>query len=135
MDENLNNIADIHQTYFFLTDIPEIQKFSFQDDIVEGKTASTTCFATADSTPLKFKWQKDDKDIDSSSNNVVIRYDNMFTVLIINPASKEDSGNYSCIASNSHGTAKYTAYLSVKGKDLSLIFLLNYIDIIIFLMF
>lgn len=82
---------------------------------MEGKIVSATCFATADLTPLKFKWQRNEKDIDESAEKIEIRYDNMFTMLIISPVSKEDSGNYSCIASNVQGSSKYTAFLSVKG--------------------
>lgn len=74
------------------------------------------CEVSAQTDMVTFRWLKNNKEI-SLSKSVRIKHDQEFSVLIIDPVSLEDEGNYTCIASNAEGSAKYTAYLSVKGKN------------------
>lgn len=69
---------------------------------------------------ISFRWLKNGKEIDSS-NHIRIKDDQEFSVLIIDPSNLEDEGNYTCLASNPHGTGRHSAYLSIKGNFLNFI--------------
>lgn len=100
---------------YLFTDLPEVQKFSFQEDIIVGKRVSATCLVSAQTDLVSFRWLKNNKEV-TLSKSVKIKHDQEFSVLIIDPVSLQDEGNYTCIASNSEGSGKYTAHLSVKGN-------------------
>ncbi|KAG8172827.1 hypothetical protein JTE90_022929 [Oedothorax gibbosus] len=110
-----NGIQPKIRTNFSLTirDVPEIQKFNFQDDAIEGKRISVTCLLTSKSDPVSFTWYKNGKEI-SSDPNLIIKNDNEFSVMILDPVRLEDNANYSCKATNIHGSIQHTAYLQVK---------------------
>ncbi|XP_055939789.1 cell adhesion molecule DSCAML1-like isoform X1 [Argiope bruennichi] len=95
--------------------VPEIQKFAFQDNIVEGKVVSVMCLAISDIKPLKFRWSKNSKILESGQENVRIEDSSEFSVLILNSVTIESEGNYTCTATNSIGSAKHSAYLSVQA--------------------
>lgn len=106
---------------YLFTDLPEVQKFSFQEDIIVGKRVSATCLVSAQTDLVSFRWLKNNKEV-TLSKSVKIKHDQEFSVLIIDPVSLQDEGNYTCIASNSEGSGKYTAHLSVKGNIYSINF-------------
>lgn len=95
--------------------MPEIERFTFKDDIVIGKRVTVTCVVSQQTDPVSFKWLKNDKEIEVS-NNVRIKGDQEFSMLIIDPANLDDEGNYTCIASNVYGSTRHTAHLSIKGE-------------------
>ncbi|GBL76499.1 Titin [Araneus ventricosus] len=98
-----------------IRDAPEIQKFSFQDDILEGKRVSVTCLVASNSKAVSFNWYKNGKEISSSETNLKITNGNEFSLLILDPVSLEDNANYTCKATNVHGSDKHTAFLNVKA--------------------
>lgn len=100
-----------------ITDIdsPRIQKFSFEDNIVDGKVISVTCFAITKTKPVSFEWLKNGRRITAQEDNVRINTANEASLLILDPVTMDDGGNYTCSATNAHGTDKYTAVLEVKG--------------------
>ncbi|GFV73983.1 titin, partial [Trichonephila clavipes] len=100
---------------YISADAPEIQKFSFQDDIFEGKRVSVTCLVASNSKAVNFNWYKNGKEISSSERNLKIRNDNEFSVLILDPVNLQDNANYTCKATNIHGSVQHTAYLNVKA--------------------
>ncbi|CAL1281289.1 unnamed protein product [Larinioides sclopetarius] len=112
-----NNIGHNIKTNFTITirEVPEIQKFSFQDNIVEGKVVSVTCLAISDVKPLKFRWSKNSKILESGQENVRIEDSSEFSVLILNGVTIDSEGNYTCIATNSKGSTKHSAYLNVQA--------------------
>ncbi|GFS52408.1 titin [Trichonephila inaurata madagascariensis] len=112
-----NGIPPVITSNFTLTirDVPEIQKFSFQDDTLEGKIISVTCLAASKSKPVNFNWYKNGKEISSSERNLKIKNDNEFSVLILDPVTLHDNANYTCKATNIHGSDQHTAYLNVKA--------------------
>ncbi|XP_054724330.1 cell adhesion molecule DSCAML1-like [Uloborus diversus] len=95
--------------------VPEIQKFFFQDNIVEGKVVSVTCLAVSILKPLHFQWHKNGKSIDNAFKNVRIENSAEFSVLILDGVTHESEGNYTCTATNSAGASKYSAFLNVKA--------------------
>lgn len=111
--------------YIYLSiDLPEVQKFSFQEDIIVGKRVSATCLVSAQTDLVSFRWLKNNQEV-ALSKSVKIKHDQEFSVLIIDPVSLQDEGNYTCIASNSEGSGKYTAHLSVKGNIYSINFYIS----------
>lgn len=54
----------------------------------------------------------------TSSDIIDLKYRNGEAVLTINEVFPEDEGTYSCVATNSLGTAKTEAKLTVKRKSL-----------------
>ncbi|GFR22306.1 titin [Trichonephila clavata] len=100
---------------YISADAPEIQKFSFQDDILEGKRVSVMCLVASKSKAVNFNWFKNGKEISSSERNLKIKNDNEFSVLILDPVNLQDNANYTCKATNIHGSDQHTAYLNVKA--------------------
>lgn len=98
-------------------DIPRIQKFVFQDNIVEGSVVSVMCFALTKTKPISFEWLKNGHRISGSEENIRISNSDEMSGLILEPVQLEDSGNYTCSATNINGNDKYTASMSVKGKN------------------
>ncbi|GFT23978.1 titin, partial [Nephila pilipes] len=114
-----NGIPPIIISNFTLTirDAPEIQKFSFQDDILEEKRVSVMCLVASKSKAVNFIWYKNGKGISSSEPNLKILNDNEFSVLILDPVNLQDNANYTCKATNIHGSDQHTAYLNVKAPS------------------
>lgn len=94
--------------------MPEIQKFNFPEDALEGKRISAMCLLASKSDPVKFLWYKNGKEI-SSEPHLSIKIDNEYSLLILDPVRIEDNANYTCKATNIHGSNEHTAYLQVKG--------------------
>ncbi|GFQ96762.1 hemicentin-1 [Trichonephila clavata] len=99
-------------------DIPEIQKFTFQDNIIQGKLVSAMCLALSEAKPLQFQWIKDGKILKSDSQNVRIEDSDEYSILILNEVTLENEGNYTCSATNIYGSSKHSAYLTVRAPPL-----------------
>ncbi|GBL76498.1 Down syndrome cell adhesion molecule-like protein 1 [Araneus ventricosus] len=112
-----NGMSPAIKTNFSITirDVPEIQKFSFQDNVIQGKVVSVTCLAISETKPLQFQWTKDGKVLSSDKQNVRIEDSNEYSILILNGVNSENEGNYTCTATNVRGSARHSAYLSVKA--------------------
>lgn len=63
---------------------------------------------------MKFQWKKNGEDI--SEENIRLKEDNEFTMLIFDIVKINDGGNYTCTVSNMDGTDSFSAYLEVKGE-------------------
>ncbi|KAG8178107.1 hypothetical protein JTE90_017454 [Oedothorax gibbosus] len=112
-----NEIGPTLRANFSITirDVPEIQKFSFQDNVIEGKVVSVTCLAVSEAKPLQFRWEKNGKILEENTENIKIEHSTEFSILILNRVTSISEGNYTCTATNTVGSAKYSAYLSVKA--------------------
>ncbi|XP_071041662.1 cell adhesion molecule Dscam1 isoform X7 [Parasteatoda tepidariorum] len=96
-------------------DIPEIQKFSFQDNVNKGKVVSVMCLAVSNTKPLTFSWFKNGKLLkNEDGNRLRIEHSTEFSVLILDTVDQDSEGNYTCAVSNRDGKAKHSAYLRVK---------------------
>nr|XP_042909624.1 fibroblast growth factor receptor 4-like [Parasteatoda tepidariorum] len=97
------------------SDIPEIQKFSFQDNVNKGKVVSVMCLAVSNTKPLTFSWFKNGKLLkNEDGNRLRIEHSTEFSVLILDTVDQDSEGNYTCAVSNRDGKAKHSAYLRVK---------------------
>ncbi|KAL1425979.1 hypothetical protein MTO96_018687 [Rhipicephalus appendiculatus] len=75
----------------------KVQPFSFPPNPVEGSRVSAACSLTRVSEATRFRWAKDGKTLgDDPQGRIKTRTDTDFSMLTIDPARQEDSGNYSC---------------------------------------
>ncbi|GFR22298.1 hemicentin-1, partial [Trichonephila clavata] len=93
---------------------PKIKQFSFQDNVLEGDVVSVACFAVTKMVPVTYTWLKNGKNIENVQN---IRFSNTEEVssIILDPVTLNDSGNYTCAATNSAGRDTFTTSLQVKA--------------------
>lgn len=75
-------------------------------------TVICSVFSTSD---IAFRSFKDKEEI-SSVQDLRIKNDADFSVLVIEPVNVNSSGNYSCLARDNSGEASYSSYLQVEGK-------------------
>lgn len=61
---------------------------------------------------------KDHKDIENVPNTSVLHQAG-FSVLTVGPATKENVGNYTCIAQNSFGRDTFSASFTLKGNSIT----------------
>ncbi|KAG8160091.1 hypothetical protein JTE90_006520 [Oedothorax gibbosus] len=113
-----NGITPDIRSNFTITirDIPRIQPFSFPENIVEGSMVSVTCISPTKTKPVHFSWSKNDIQITPNEDNIKISSTNDVSVLILNPVTLENSGNYSCSATNSEGSDTFSTTLNVKAS-------------------
>ncbi|GFV73982.1 hemicentin-1 [Trichonephila clavipes] len=99
-----------------IRDAPKIQSFSFPENIVERNMVSVTCIVATKTKPVTFNWLKDSKEINALEENIRFSTLDEVSVLIIDSVALENSGNYTCSASNSAGNDKFTTSLKVKAS-------------------
>lgn len=98
---------------------------------------------------MEFKWVKDGKDIESIPNTSVLRQAG-FSVLTVGPASKDNVGNYTCVAENALGKDAHMSafvlngmiikYRNISGKNkldicFCLLYILKYLNFCSLLLF
>ncbi|XP_035232056.1 Down syndrome cell adhesion molecule-like [Stegodyphus dumicola] len=91
-----------------VNETPVIQPFNFPVYSTVGQRAVVTCAISQGAKPLQFNWLKDGKDIESVPNISLLNQAD-FSVLTVGPANRENVGNYTCIARNSHGKDSHTS--------------------------
>jgi titin len=67
-------------------------------------------------TPLDIIWYKDTLKVIDSSTTKTLQLDEATVILSLGKLSKNDSGNYTCVAKNKAGMSSHTAVLKVKGS-------------------
>jgi hypothetical protein len=68
-------------------------------------------------TPITLTWSKDGSQLEHTSNVVITHVNEFTSLLAIEKTSGEDSGNYSCTASNSAMSTTVSAQLTVSGRS------------------
>ncbi|EEC02451.1 ttnl protein, putative [Ixodes scapularis] len=96
---------------------PKITPFSFASKLVSGQRATVTCSTFEGDRPLTFAWLKDGSTL-SKHNNVEWNEEKGYSTLNISPLSLQDSGNYTCVVSNSAGSDSLSSSLVVHGHPL-----------------
>lgn len=86
----------------------------FPPALKEGERGSATCTIRSGDTPIQFKWKKDGQDIVESAN-IETQSVKDSSLLFIKSVSSKNSGNYTCIVTNTFGSDKFTALLTVTG--------------------
>ncbi|XP_072144769.1 cell adhesion molecule Dscam1-like isoform X4 [Dermacentor andersoni] len=92
----------------------KVQPFSFPPNLVEGSRVSAACSLLRVSEATRFRWAKDGKTLgDDPRGRIKARTDTDFSMLTIDPARQEDSGNYSCTAMSKGKSDTFSANLVV----------------------
>lgn len=82
--------------------------------VTEGESVTLECQIGGQPTPVVM-WFREDYQIESSID-FQISYTDGIARLMIREAFAEDSGRFSCTATNEAGTVSTSCYLLVKGK-------------------
>lgn len=97
----------------------------FPDNLEEGMRASVVCSVVSGDPPIRIKWFKDGRDIESvrrdppspDSMLKVVSITEFVSSLIIDRLDRSFSGNYTCKATSDFaGSTNHTARLSVRSK-------------------
>lgn len=101
--------------YFLCASVPPVfmQKIA-PLEINVGSTAKFEC-EIEDAPNVTFKWYKSGIEIKQSDKFRILSRQTSSSLELLNPI-KADSSEYTCKASNQHGTASCTASLIVTGK-------------------
>ncbi|XP_054724336.1 cell adhesion molecule Dscam2-like [Uloborus diversus] len=92
---------------------PKLQPIFLPEYVSSGEKVTAACAVKSGIRPLKFKWEKDGRNIEDIPNSSVdIQSD--YSVMTIGPATKQNIGNYTCIVENSQGRDSYTVALVLK---------------------
>lgn len=83
-------------------------------NVIEGESVTLECQISGQPTPI-IMWFREDYKIESSID-FQITYENGFARLVIREAFAEDSGRFTCTATNEAGTVSTSCYLLVQGQ-------------------
>lgn len=83
--------------------------------VTEGDSVTLECQISAQPAPV-IMWFREDYKIESSID-FQISYQNGLTRMMIREAFAEDSGRFTCTATNEAGTISTSCYLLVKGTQ------------------
>lgn len=83
-------------------------------NVTEGESVTLECQIWAQPTPVVM-WFREDYKIESSSD-FQISYEDGLAQLLIREAFAEDSGRFTCTATNEAGTVSTSCYLLVQGQ-------------------
>jgi len=96
---------------------PQIQKSGpVANSISEGSKFAITCSLSKGSQPINFEWLKNGGQLQKRSDHYLIESFDDYSRFKIQSVMSNDSGNYTCKASNSFGSDVYTTSLIVKRK-------------------
>nr|XP_042912474.1 Down syndrome cell adhesion molecule-like protein Dscam2 [Parasteatoda tepidariorum] len=108
-------VAVIYIRGFSFQETPVIQPFAFPEQSTAGKTIAVICAVSQGSGSVQFSWLMNGKDISEIPNTSVLNQPG-FSVLTIEPASKDNVGNYTCVAKNAHSQSSFTAGFILNGE-------------------
>ena len=94
---------------------PVISPFHSPPNLREGMRVVLTCAVIEGDPPIRIEFLKDDIPVRPNSNIRMDSNNEFSSTLFISNVSNEDSGNYSCIASNLAAKTSYSFYLKVNG--------------------
>ncbi|KAL3196676.1 hypothetical protein MRX96_045141 [Rhipicephalus microplus] len=95
-------------------DPPKVLPFVIPKNLLVGERISITCSAASGTKPLTFMWIKDDATLHRGSA-LRITDSSDYSTLSIENLKTSDAGNYTCVVSNSGGTASHSDVLQVKA--------------------
>ncbi|XP_077487054.1 cell adhesion molecule Dscam1-like isoform X6 [Amblyomma americanum] len=91
---------------------PAIEEIIASTKVNAGEKATAACLLKRGSEPLTFQWLKSGVDASLLPDVRVKRFDD-YLVLVIEPASAEASGDYTCAATNALGSDTRTTHIEV----------------------
>ncbi|XP_064487528.1 cell adhesion molecule Dscam2-like [Ornithodoros turicata] len=105
---------DLSRTLTLRIKPPKIQAFSFPSMLTVGDSTAIVCAVTAGDRPLTFTWLKDGRALETDSK-IKVSEAPVTSTMTIESLSMSHSGNYTCVVTNSVGTASYAASLTVNS--------------------
>ncbi|XP_030058995.1 myopalladin isoform X2 [Microcaecilia unicolor] len=130
LEENSEDTTELEATE--LTPETSLASLYFQDPIVqppsfiqklksrevpEGARVQLDCIVLGTPTP-EVRWYCERQELENSPDIQIIQTGNLYS-LIISEAFEEDTGRYSCFASNIHGTDSTSAEIYIEGASSS----------------
>ena len=107
-----SSTPNTNPAHFLLLVAPKIEHFVFRGDFKAGQGLRQTCFVSEGDTPMLVSWFRDGREVDQS---MVMRIDEVTSLLAISELTSEHAGNYSCVAKNEVAVVSVTATLVVRG--------------------
>ncbi|KAH6928692.1 hypothetical protein HPB50_018635 [Hyalomma asiaticum] len=109
-----NGIGSVsHSLYLHVREVaPAIQQIVASSKVNAGEKATAACLLKRGSEPMTFQWLRNNVDASLLPNVRVLRFED-YLLLVIDPASAESSGNYTCAATNAFGSDAQTAHIEV----------------------
>uniref|UniRef100_T1HSN2 Ig-like domain-containing protein n=1 Tax=Rhodnius prolixus TaxID=13249 RepID=T1HSN2_RHOPR len=95
--------------------LPFIIPFAFEENNYAGETVQLNCFVAKGELPLKIYWNFHGEELSSHMGMSTTRIGDRTSLLTIESLMAAHSGNYTCTAENSAGSASFTANLLVSG--------------------
>lgn len=100
---------------------PQIHPFSFGDEAINsGDLVTVSCAVSKGDFPIKIEWSLSGRSINSVEGIVTSSTNKRVSQLTIESAQAHHSGEYLCLAENSAGVARQSAYLNVNGTYASI---------------
>lgn len=101
--------------YPSLAVLPRIEPFHFPENLHSGQAVQVSCFVTEGDTPVKLSWRVNGKKLLATEQINFYNVRKKGSLLLIDPLTEEQTGNYTCAAENKAGSVDFTAQLSVNG--------------------
>lgn len=118
--------------FFFITEryifpvAPRVVPFSFEDGPAQtGQYVNVQCLVPEGDLPILIKWVFNGNEIEDDSDINISNIGKRSSVLTIEPVAAKHSGNYTCYAKNSVGSAEYSSELKVIGYYYTMILYSN----------
>lgn len=97
--------------------LPRISPFSFEENPVQaGSYTSVTCSAAEGDLPISFDWFLNGERVGKHTEITVDKVGRRSTILTIDSASYNLSGNYTCKANNRAGSTEHITQLHINGE-------------------
>lgn len=100
---------------FLIVALPHINPFEFDGNVNFGDSVQLTCHVGKGDLPLKIKWFFNEKPLFAHLNILTSKLGDRSSFLTIPSVTADNSGSYTCSASNSGGQSNHTTILNVLG--------------------
>ncbi|RWS03905.1 titin-like protein, partial [Dinothrombium tinctorium] len=97
-----------------VVDSPIIQSMLPTQTLSEGVTFNALCSVLKGSKPLHFSWLKDGLTLQKDGKDIKIETSSVASTLFFEKVTRTDSGNYTCVVTNSLGEDRKSFLLTVK---------------------
>lgn len=95
---------------------PLIHPFSFGEEVVNsGDLVTVNCAISKGDLPINISWLLNGQTVNTIDGILTSNTNRRISQLTIESAQAHHSGEYSCLAQNTVGVAKYSSYLNVNG--------------------
>ena len=102
--------------YSFFTPVPAVlAQLVFPSKTRSGMRVQATCLVQEGDQPFSFMWKKDGNQLRTGNDFRISQLDVFTSILVIEKASADHSGNYTCEVTNPATTSVTSSALNVRG--------------------